>query len=112
MAQALAERLESIKNRGGISGREVAQLVGTTPQTVSRWQRGRATPHPKSLERLLFLDWVAQQLSQFYEAETARLWLFSRHSLLEGERPADRIAAGRFDEVLALLDQLESAAFA
>jgi transcriptional regulator with XRE-family HTH domain len=112
VAQALAERIESIRQQGGISAREVAQLVGTTPQTVSRWTTGRAAPHPKSLERLLFLEWVASQLAQFYDPETARLWLFAHHPMLGGARPADRIAAGDFDTVLALLDQLQSASYA
>jgi transcriptional regulator with XRE-family HTH domain len=111
VAQALAERIESIRQRGGISSREVAQLVGTTPQTVSRWQTGRASPHPKTLERLLFLEWVASQLGQFYDPETARLWLFAHHPLLHGNRPADRIAAGEFDDVLALLDQLQTGTY-
>jgi DNA-binding transcriptional regulator YiaG len=46
MATAIARKLDSIKNRSGVSAREVAQLWATTPQTVSRWQTGRASPQP------------------------------------------------------------------
>lgn len=35
MASALAERLDKIKELGGITGRDVAQLMDTTPETVS-----------------------------------------------------------------------------
>jgi transcriptional regulator with XRE-family HTH domain len=111
-AQPLEDRLQTIKTRSGISAREIAQLVGTSPQTVSRWHTGKASPQPKALRRLLFLDWVADQLAEFYEPKTARLWLFSHHPLLGGDRPADRIAEDRFDEVLALLEQLQTAAYA
>lgn len=112
MSQALAERLNSIKEQSGISARDVAQLLGTTPQTVSRWQTGKSGPQRKSLERILILEWLAGQLSQFYDPDHARLWLFAPHRMLGGARPADRIAAGEADAVLALIDQLQSASFA
>jgi transcriptional regulator with XRE-family HTH domain len=111
VSQAVARKLNAIKERGGISAREVAQLLGTTPQTVSRWQTGKASPQPRKLEALLILEWLADQLGQFYDPTSARLWLFSHHQQLGGERPADRIAAGRYDDVLALLDQLQSASY-
>jgi transcriptional regulator with XRE-family HTH domain len=108
---ALRKRLENIREKSGITSREVAQLLKTTPQTVSRWQSGESSPHPKSLERLLALDWLAEQLAQFYTPDEAKLWLFSRHQLLSGERPADRIAEGRVEDVLKLIDQLQSSAY-
>jgi transcriptional regulator with XRE-family HTH domain len=108
---ALKKRLENIRDKSGITFREVAQLLSTTPQTVSRWQTGGSSPHPKSLERLLALDWLAEQLAQFYAPDEAKLWLFSRHPLLGGERPADRIAVGKIEDVLQLIDQLQSSAY-
>lgn len=111
MAPAVAKRLENIKDRSGVSAREVAQLLDTTPQTVSRWQTGRSSPQPQSLDRLLRLEWLADQLGQFYPPDEARLWLFSPHPELEGERPADLIARGRIEEVLAIIDRMQSAAY-
>lgn len=108
---AVAKRLDSIRERGGITGREVAQLLRTTPQTVSRWRQGRVSPHPGTLDRLLKLDWLADQLAAFYEPDEARLWLFSPHSELAGERPADLIAEDRMEEVLAVIDRLQSGAY-
>jgi transcriptional regulator with XRE-family HTH domain len=108
---AVAKRLESIKAHGGVSGREVAQLLETTPETVSRWQQGRNSPQPNSLDRLLRLDWLAEQLGAFYEPDEVRLWLFSPHAELGGARPADLIASGRIDAVLAVVDRLQSGAY-
>jgi len=110
MSGAVAVRLESIQQKAGISSREVADLIGTTPQTVSRWRRSRVQPAQDRLRVLLDLDWLASQLADFYEPDEARLWLFSRHPLLEGDRPYDRIKEGRIDDVLALIDQLRSGA--
>ncbi len=111
MSTAVAGRLDSIKERGGIRSREIAQLLDTTPQTVSRWQTGRAEPQPESLRRLLELEWLVEQLGDFYPPDEARLWLFSRHEQLLGRRPADLIAEGRIDDVLALIDQLRDGAY-
>ena len=108
---AVASRLDSIRERGGISGREVAQLLNTTPQTVSRWKQGRASPQPDNLDRLLWLDWLAGQLAAFYEPDEARLWVFSPHLELDGARPADLIAQGQIDQVLAVVDRLQSGAY-
>jgi transcriptional regulator with XRE-family HTH domain len=111
VATAVATRLDTIRQRAGIRSREVAQLLGTTPETVSRWQRGRVEPGPDRLERLLTLEWLVEQLSDFYPPDEARLWLFSHHRLLEGDRPADRIQRGQVDDVLALIAQLRDGAY-
>ncbi len=111
MPGALAERLDTIKERGGVRAREVAQLLDTTPQTVSRWQTGKAEPQPASLKRLLALEWLVEQLAAFYAPDEARLWLFAPHPLLGGEIPADRIQHDRVDDVLALIDQLRDGAY-
>ncbi len=111
MSTAFARKLDSIRQRSGINSREVAQLLDTTPQTVSRWQTGQSSPQPKKLDRLLWLDWLAEQLSQFYKPDEARLWLFSRHMDLSGERPVDLIVQDRIDKVMVLIDQLQSGAY-
>ncbi len=107
----VATRLRTIQAKSGMRGREVADLVGATPQTVSRWQQGRVEPQPSHLTRLLTLEWLVSQLSEFYEPAEARLWLLSPHALLGGDRPADRIQSGQTEDVLALIEQLKSGAY-
>lgn len=111
MSSAVATRLDSIREQGGIHSREVAQLLDTTPQTISRWRTGRSSPQPTGLQRLLTLEWLIGELAEFYEPEQARLWLFAPHRLLGGERPADRIQRGELEDVLALISQLSDGAF-
>lgn len=110
-ATGVAGRLESIRSKSGIVGSDVAKLLNTTPQTVSRWQTGKGMPRRDKLEELLHLEWLADQLSEFYTPQDAKLWLLSPHRLLEGETPADRIRAGRLDDVLALIGQLRDGAY-
>ena len=111
MPGAVAATLERIRERAGIRSSEVAWLLKTTPQTVSRWQHGKADPQPRTLSRLLTLEWVATQLGEFYAPDEARLWLYRPHPLLAARRPADLIEGGETDPVLALIDQLKSGAY-
>ena len=111
MPGAVAAKLESIKDKTGIRGRQVADLVGTTPQTVSRWQQGRVDPQPSHLSRLLTLEWISSELSEFYEPGDAKVWLFSRNRLLHGATPAELIQEDKIDEVLAVIEQLKTGAY-
>lgn len=111
MATAVARTLDSIRESGGIRDREIAQLLDTTPQTISRWQTGKTTPAPYSLDRLLRLAWLAGRLSQLYPPGDARVCLFGPHRDIGGERPVDQIAEDRMDDLLAILDRLQSAAY-
>ena len=111
MAAAIANRLETIEKRGGIKGRDIAQLLDTTPETVSRWKTGRTDPQRDRRDRILTLEWLIGELAELYPPDEARLWLFAPHRLLDGDRPADRIQTDRVDDVLTLINQLKSGAF-
>ena len=107
---AVAVRIDSIRSKASISSAEVADLLGTTVQTVSRWRRRNVQPEQDRLRLLLDLDWLASQLADFYRPDEARLWLFARHPLLDFARPYDRIKSGHMEDVLALIDHLRSGA--
>ena len=111
MGSTVSSSLEVVRDKAGISFREVAQLLNTTPETVSRWNTGRADPQPRKFKKLATLAWLSEQLAEFYKPEEARLWLFTPQRLLRGETPADRIEHDRLEDVLALIAQLQDGAF-
>lgn len=111
MSNAVARRLDAIKGHGGVKAREIAELLDTTPETISRWQTGKAEPQPDRLNRLLTLEWVMDQLADLYVPGEARLWLFAPHKLLHGKSPAAQLKDGRFDEVMAVIEQLRDGAY-
>jgi hypothetical protein len=108
---AIAKRLESIKDKGGLLLVDVANVLGTRPETVSRWNQGRAFPHPATERLLLELEWIVDQLSDFYEPKEARMWLFSRQKLFDGKSSAEMISEGKTEEVLAAIRQLRDSVF-
>lgn len=111
MASAFATKVRRIQARTGLLGADLAELLDTSPQTVSRWSNAKAVPQREYLQRVLDLGWIADRLSRVYEPDETKLWLYSRHPLLGGARPVDRIQQGHIDEVIALVDQLNSGAF-
>ena len=101
VANVVAEKLGLLRTRAAIRSVDVAQMLGTTPETVSRWNRGRAYPRPSKESLLVDLEYIVVRLSEFYsDAGTARGWLYSRHRYFGGARPVDLIQEGRIDEVL------------
>ena len=108
---AIARKLENITSKGGMKLVDVANVLRTRPETVSRWNQGKAFPHPNTERQLLELEWVVEQLADFYEPQEARLWLFARQRLLDGQVPADLIAQGRSDSVLAVISKLREGVY-
>ena len=106
---AVARKLESIRLKGALKHADVANVLGTRPETVSRWNQGRAYPHANTEKTLLELEFIVDQLSDFYEPNEARQWLFSPQKLLDGDSPAGLIRDGKIDEVRRLVDQLRDA---
>ena len=109
MTSAVARRLESIRTKGAMKHTDVANILGTRPETVSRWNQGRAYPQASTEKTLLELEFIVDQLSDFYEPNDARLWIFSRQKLLNGMSPAELIREGKIDEVRYVVNQLRDA---
>ncbi|WP_269584424.1 hypothetical protein [Roseibium sp. Sym1] len=108
---AVARKLESIKEKASLKNVDVAQLLHQRPETVSRWNKGHAYPHRTTEKQLLELEYIVDQLSDLYEPNEARQWLFSRQKLLEGESPASMIQNGRIEEVMKFVNQLRDAVY-
>lgn len=111
MSSALSEKLDNIQRSASISAREVAQLLNTRPETLSRWRVGRSEPQPKSRDSLLHLWWLTDQLAELYNPQEAHIWLFSPHRILDGERPVDLIQRGDTERVLKIIAQLKDGAY-
>jgi hypothetical protein len=110
-SNAIARRLDAIQTKGAMRSSDIANVLEVRPETVSRWNQGKAFPHPSTEKQLLELEFIVDQLSDFYEPSDARLWLFSRQRLLNGDIPAELIQRGKVDEVLAAVHQLRDGVY-
>src|SRR5215467_16099614 len=111
MANAVAKILDDLRDRGGLKGTDVANMTSVSPATVSRWTSGKAFPQPKTQLLISDLRYVVDRLAEFYTPEETRIWLYSRHRLLNGERPIDLIHDGRTDEVLTVIEGLSDGTY-
>lgn len=108
---AIAQVLDTITSKGGLRLVDIANVMNSRPETVSRWNQGKAFPHPSAEKQLLELEWLIGQLADFYQPQEARLWLFSRQRLLNGKVPAELIAQGQSETVLEMLNQLRQGTY-
>jgi transcriptional regulator with XRE-family HTH domain len=111
MASAVTKIIDDLRDRGGLKGTDVANITEVSPATVSRWTSGKASPHPKTQLLISDLRYIVDRLSEFYTPEETRLWLYSKHRLLGGERAIDLINRGRTDEVLGVIESLDEGTF-
>lgn len=108
---AVAKLLDDLRERGGLKGMDVANIADVSPATVSRWTAGKAFPHPRTQLLISDLRYIVDRLAEFYAPEEARIWLYSKHRLLGGERAIDLIHDGRADQVLAVIESLDEGTY-
>jgi transcriptional regulator with XRE-family HTH domain len=111
MTNAVVKIIEDLRSRGGLKGTDVANIASVSPATVSRWTAGKALPHPKTQLVISDLRYVVDRLAEFYTPDETRLWLYSKHRLLNGERAIDLINQGDADKVLSVIESLDEASY-
>jgi len=104
-----ARVVEDVRD-GGLTGAEMADLIGVAERQVRNWSSGAHTPSGRNRDRLLQLHYVARGLRDVYTREGAEIWLHGRKRSLQGRRPVDLLAAGDYDEVLAAIERLQAGA--
>ncbi len=103
--------MADLRTHGGLQGKDIANIVDVSTATVSRWSRGNGSPDLRTQTVIADLRYVVDRLSDFYTADETRLWLHSKHPLLNGERAIDLINQDRTEEVLAVIERLDAGAF-
>jgi hypothetical protein len=106
MADALHEKLDAIRKKGALKNVQLAKLIGMRPETVTRWNRGRSTPHPSTEEILVELEAVLDDLGARFTPQEKRSWFFAPNRSLQGSTPADLVRRGHMEEVRLLVDSL------
>jgi transcriptional regulator with XRE-family HTH domain len=111
MTTAVSRILDHLRNDGGLQGKDIANIVSVSPATVSRWSSGKATPDLRTQTVIAELRYVVDRLGDFYTADETRIWLHTKHPMLEGERAIDLINSGRTERVLGVIEALDAGAY-
>jgi transcriptional regulator with XRE-family HTH domain len=108
---AVSRLVTELKTLGGLKGRDLANMLGVSPPTVTRWSKGEADPTIDKQTAMAQLRWVAARLAEFYEPDEVRLWLQSPHPQLGANRPYDLVVDGRTADVLEVIERLDSGVY-
>jgi hypothetical protein len=97
-----------------LSDTEVGGALGASPRSVARWREALHQPserHIQAAERLLEL---AHALDAVFGSDAERLhtWLHESLPALRGRTPLRMIINGNIDDVLTILANIDSGAFA
>ena len=111
MDTVVSNTIDDLRERGGLSGVDVANVTDVSRATVSRWTTGKAAPHPKMQLALSDLRYVVDCLSEFYTPDETRLWLYSKNGLLGGAVAMDLIHEGKTEDVLLAIERLAGSAY-
>ena len=111
MSTAVSRILDHLRDDGGLQGKDIANIVAVSPATVSRWLNGKATPDLHTQTIIAELRYVVDRLGDFYTPDETRLWLHAKHPMLNNERAIDLINAGRTEDVLAVIEGLDTGAY-
>src|SRR3954463_7304042 len=103
---ALAHKVTYLIATLGLTQDEIGTIVDASPRSVSRWSSGDVVPQRLNKQRLIELAYVAEAVTQVLPKEHANLWMFTPNRMLDHESPANRIRAGRFKDVLDLIEAL------
>lgn len=110
-ANVIARKLETLQKKGAIRSVDVANVLQIRPETVSRWNQGKAFPQPDAERTLLDLEYVVDLLADLYEPDEARMWLFARQRLLNDAIPAELIQKHRAEDVISVIRRLREGVF-
>lgn len=111
MAPAVIRILDQLRASGGLQGKDIANIVAVSPATVSRWSNGKASPDLKTQTVIAELRYVVDRLSDFYTSDETRLWLHTPHAMLNGQRAIDLINRGKTEDVLGVIETLDTGAY-
>ena len=111
MSNAVSKTIEDLKDRGGLKGVDVANILRVSKATVTRWSAGTHSPQPRTQLVLSELRYVVEKLDEFYTRDEIRVWLNSRNDLLDGQRAIELIHDGQTEVVLEAIERLGDMAY-
>jgi hypothetical protein len=103
--------MAELQRQGGLKGTDIANIVGVSAPTASSWANEKGTPPLETQTVLAELRYVVDRLSDFYNPDETRLWLHTRHPLLDHRRATELIREGQTKEVLAAIERMDAGAY-
>ncbi|MBL4660462.1 MAG: hypothetical protein JKY19_08900 [Alcanivoracaceae bacterium] len=111
MSTALASVINQINQSSTLKGVDLANITDVSTATFSRWKSGKSLPNTSTQLILSDLRYVIDSLSEFYNPDEIRLWLYANNHLLDGQKAIDLINNQQTEVVLDAIERLASASY-
>ncbi len=107
--KTLSNDVRDIRHKSGLSQEQLAQLLGTSWVSVSRWEREISQPSARSRSRLDRLDQLMKHVGEALPKAEIPRFLHTAQPLLRGYRPVDLLDSDyAFEDLLAFVDAAKS----
>jgi transcriptional regulator with XRE-family HTH domain len=101
--------VKAIRELTGLSQEQLAQLLGTSWVSISRWERKVTKPSRASERRLVRLRELLERIGRALPRREVPAFLRTPHPLLRGYRPIDLLDSDySFRDLLAFVDAAKS----
>lgn len=101
--------VKKLRARAKLSQEGLANLLGASWASVSRWERSIAKPGPETQARLERLRTLLDHIGDALAAEELPRFLRTPQPLLRGYRPVDLLHSGyAFEDLLAFVESAKS----
>jgi transcriptional regulator with XRE-family HTH domain len=105
----VGEDVKAVRERAGLSQEQLAQLLGASWVTISRWEREVSRPSAHARARLERLRELEERIGDALPREEVPHFLQTPHRLLRGYRPMDLLESDyAFHDLLAFVDAAKS----
>ena len=103
---ALADQLRFLRERVPLSEQDVEAATGADAQTVTAWLQRRIAPAGEQAARLSELIAVCERLEVSTKREAIPDWLNRNVPMLDGSTPMATLAAGGYEQVAGIAEDL------
>lgn len=100
---AVGSVVEGLLKDSLIDARDLAEMLGTSARSVTRWQKTGSSPRRETEFRLLEVQAVTDLLRRVMREDFARMWLHSPNPDLGYEKPLELIAQGQYRRVVGAI---------
>jgi hypothetical protein len=103
----IAEMIGELTSRAGLVDSDFAAIVNAPPAAIALWKSGAVLPPPAKQLVLSGLHFIVRRLTPYYAEHEIKVWLFTGHAQLGGERSIDLISRKRSEAVLVAVNRLD-----
>ncbi|MBI4542957.1 MAG: helix-turn-helix transcriptional regulator [Gemmatimonadetes bacterium] len=101
--------VKKLRTRAKLSQEDLANLLGASWASVSRWERSIAKPAPETRARLERLRTLLDRIGNALPVQDLPRFLQTPQPLLRGHRPVDLLQSGyAFEDLLAFVESAKS----